>query len=370
MPSASEMKTLDGVYDEMFSFQELYQSYLKARRRKRFRGDVMLFTDRLEENLAALEQELKTGTYRVRKYRRFYVSEPKLRLVMAQQFRDRVVQWAIYRQLMPFYDKMFIEDSYACRLNKGSHKAADRLQYWLEQVERKPGEYYYLKLDISKYFYRVDHEILISILKKRVKDERLMVLLEQIINCETENFGLPLGVSPQDIPTEDWLSDVGMPIGNLSSQLFANIYLNELDQYCKHELHLHFYVRYADDIIILLDSKEKLHKVKDLLKHFNKKTVIRPCRLGVDFVGYRVSAHKRKLKRHTARHMINTIRKLTVNVMEAITERVYLERVTASYKGILDHCDSEGLQKLLNVILLVQKLKFIRLHGRASPAPA
>lgn len=123
------MVTLDDIYDEICSYEGLYQSHLEARKGKRYRDDVLVFTDRLEENLIELQNELIWQTYKVGKYRQFYVREPKLRLVMALQYRDRIVQWAIYRQLYPFYDKMFIEDSYACRRGKGSHKAADKLQY-------------------------------------------------------------------------------------------------------------------------------------------------------------------------------------------------------------------------------------------------
>lgn len=304
---------LDDVYDRICQYEELYQSHIEARKGKRYRDDVLTFTDRLEENLIELQNELIWQTYTVGKYRPFYVREPKLRLVMALQYRDRVVQWDIYKQLYPFYDKMFIEDSYACRRDKGTHKAADRLQYWLQQVSRKPGEWYYLKLDISKYFYRVDHLVLLDILSRRIKDQRLMRLLSEIINSEDTRFGLPAGVSPEDCPEEQWLNDVGMPIGNLTSQLFANIYLNELDQLCKHELHLHYYIRYMDDVIILSNDKRELAETKEIIEDFlnnvlhldlNKKTAIRPCYDGIDFVGYRIWATHRKLKKQTARRMI------------------------------------------------------------------
>ena len=223
------MVILDDVYDTICEYEELYQSHIEARKGKRYRDDVLLFTDRLEENLIELQNELIWQSYKVGAYRPFYVREPKLRLVMALQYRDRVVQWAIYKQLYPFYDKTFIEDSYACRRGKGTHRAADRLQYWLRQVSRKPGKWYYLKLDISKYFYRVDHSVLLEILGRRIKDLRLMQLLSEIINSEDTRFGLPAGLSPDECTEDMWLCDVGMPIGNLTSQLFANIYLNELD---------------------------------------------------------------------------------------------------------------------------------------------
>lgn len=355
------MTVLDDVYDNICEYEWLYQSHLEARKGKRYRNDILVFTDNLEENLIQIQNELLWETYSVGKYRSFYVREPKLRLVMALQYRDRIVQWAIYKKLYPFYDKTFIEDSYACRRNKGTHKAADRLQYWLRQVSRRPGQWYYLKLDISKYFYRVDHKVLLDILSRRIKDERLIRLLERIINSEDTCFGLPAGFSPEDCTEEMWLNDVGMPIGNLTSQLFANIYLNELDQLCKHELNLHFYVRYMDDVIILLDSKERLAEIKGIIEDFlngnlhldlNKKTAIRPAWTGVDFVGFRIFATHRKLKKQTARRMIRNVKRLCEGIQEGKVSKEELFRTAASYNGILEHCNSFGLRRKLNRIYI------------------
>lgn len=353
------MAILNDVYDRICEYEELYQSHLEARKGKRYRDDVLVFTDRLEENLIELQNELIWQTYKVGKYRQFYVREPKLRLVMALQYRDRVVQWAIYKQLYPFYDRMFIEDSYACRRGKGSHKAADRLQYWLRQVSRKPGKWYYLKLDISKYFYRVDHLVLLEILSRRIKDPRLIQLLSEIINCEDTRFGLPAGLSPEDCTEDMWLADVGMPIGNLTSQLFANLYLNELDQLCKHELHVHYYIRYMDDVIILSNSKKELAELKMVIEEFlkeilhldlNKKTAIRPCSLGVDFVGYHIWATHRKLKKQTARRMIRNVKRMCEEAAAGKLSREEFERTVASYKGVLQHCNSYGFRSKLNEI--------------------
>lgn len=353
------MTVLDGAYDRICDYEELYNSYLEARKGKRYREDVLVFTDRLEENLIQIQNELIWQTYKVGKYRPFYVKEPKLRLVMALQYRDRVVQWAIYRQLYPFYDRMFIEDSYACRRGKGSHKAADRLQYWLRQVSRKPGKWYYLKLDIRKYFYRVDHLVLLDILSRRIKDLRLMQLLEQIINSEDTRFGLPAGLSPEECTEDMWLFDVGMPIGNLTSQLFANLYLNELDQFCKHELHVHYFIRYMDDVIILSDDKKELAELKVVIEEFlnsvlhldlNKKTTIRPCSLGVDFVGYHIWATHRKLKKQTARRMIRNVKRMCNQMAAGRLSREEFDRTAASYNGVLQHCNSHGLKGKLNEI--------------------
>lgn len=296
----------------------------------------------------------------------FYVHEPKLRLVMSIPFRDRIVQWSIYRYLFPFYERLFIYDSYACRKGKGSHAAADRLQYWLRQVHRRELEnpdvkYYYLKLDISKYFYRVNHQILLDILRVRIRDEKMMILLERIINNPNQKFGLPAGVSPEDCPYEDWLDDAGMPIGNLTSQMFANIYLDQLDQFCKHVIGAHFYIRYMDDVIILSDDKAELHRWKEQIERFlnkalalqlNKKTAIRPITLGIDFVGYKIWSTHRKLKKSTARKIIRKVKVMCYLLSTGQMTKEEFMRRAASYKGILEHCDSYGLRRTLNEIYL------------------
>lgn len=350
---------LTDVYDSICEFDEVERAYRCARKGKRYRPEVMRFTDDLEGNLINICNHLQWETYEMGAYHPFYVHEPKTRLVMSLRFPDRIVQWDIYNHLYPFYDKMMIADSYACRRGKGSHKAADRLQYWLRQVSRKSGKWYYLKLDISKYFYRVDHAVLEDILARRIKDERLMNLLRKIINSEDTRFGLPAGMSPDECSDDMWLWDVGMPIGNLTSQLFANIYLNELDQFCKHELHAHFYVRYMDDVIILSDSKKQLAEWKEDIAAFlddnlhldlNQKTAIRPITLGIDFVGYKIWATHRKLKQQTARRMIRHVAVMSDLLARGEMSRAEFDRVAASYRGVLQHCNSYGLRTKLNAI--------------------
>lgn len=173
------MQSIKNIYEKIYDFENLHKAWEEARKGKRYRDDVLIFNRNYEEQLINIQNHLIYETYEVGKYHTFYVYEPKKRLIMSLPFKDRIVQWAIYRQLFPLYEKTFIFDSYACRKGKGTHKAADRLQYWLRQTERKPERYYYLKMDISKYFYRVDHDILLKILARRIKDQRLLNLLEK-----------------------------------------------------------------------------------------------------------------------------------------------------------------------------------------------
>jgi retron-type reverse transcriptase len=351
------MKTLRNMYQQIYDFDNLYAAYLEARKCKRYRQDVLRYSMNLEEGLIQLQNELIYKSYKVGKYREFYVVEPKKRLIMALQFKDRIVQWAVYRQLNPFFDKQFIYDSYGCRVGKGTHNAANRVQYWMKQVSRRSEPYYYLKLDISKYFYRVDHEILMSILRRKIQDEDLLWLLSTIINSETMAFGLPAGINPADCPREDRIFDKGMPIGNLTSQMFANLYLNELDQYAKNELRLHYYIRYMDDVIILHKDKAYLHEVKELIENFldeqlkldlNSKTTIRPIKDGIEFVGFRIWPTHRKLKKATAKKIKSRIRYLIKAVDEGAELPEALAKSVSSYKGILEHFNSYGYRKRLN----------------------
>ena len=278
---------------------------------------------------------------------------------MALDFKDRVAQHAIYRQLNPLLDKQFIFDSYACRKGKGTHKAVKRLQYWFRQVERKPGKYYYLKLDISKYFYRIDHEILMDILRLKIADKDLLYIMEGIVNCEDTNFGLPMGADIGDVPFTDLLAEVGLPIGNLTSQMFANLYLDQLDQFCKHKLHMRYYIRYMDDVIIIHNSKRHLEKVKNEIAAFlenrlhlqlNNKTCIRPVCLGAEFVGFRVWSTHVKLRKKTAKKMIKRLEYVFSAYHAGEMDREKMARTVASYKGILKHFNSHGMAQKLNDI--------------------
>lgn len=355
-----EIATIRNAWPVVCSFGWLLEANRNARKGKRYRAEVMGFTARLEDNLFAVQQGMMDGSYELGPYRKLWVYVPKKRLVMALAYPDRIVQWSLYQYLNPVYDKLFIEDSYACRVGKGSHKAAKRLQYWMRQVDRKPGPgWYCLKLDISKYFYRVNHEKLLSILERRIKDPDMMAFIRGVVNSTAEPFGLPRGRSPQDTPPEEWLYDVGMPIGNLTSQLFANIYLNELDQYCKHVLKIHFYIRYMDDVIILAQDKETLQRWKATIEVFlwdelaldlNDKTSIRPIRQGVEFVGVRIWATHMKLRKSTVRRLKREVRKISALYAAGDMSREGFERRVSSIRGLLKHTESASLRWRLNEI--------------------
>lgn len=363
----SEKQTLQNVFQEMTDFPWLERAYRNARKQKRYRDEILTFSNDLDANLLDIQAQMRAGTFHFGPYRRHWVYVPKKRLVMALPFDSRIVQWSVYQELGPFFDRLMIEDSYACRVGKGSLAAAQRLQYWLKIAEGKPQRWYALKLDISKYFYRVDHAVLLDILGERIEDPQLMALLDNIINCDGERFGLPRFMGPDDAEAADWLDGVGMPIGNLTSQLFANIYLNELDQFCKHTLRIRHYIRYMDDVIALAPDKAPdkatANGWRDAIGDFladrlrldlNSKTAVRPADR-VEFVGYIVSARTLKLRKQTTRRIKNAFRGICKKHFAGAMTREEFDRRVASYKGMIQHCEADNLRRRLNEIYLHAK---------------
>lgn len=359
----NEKQVLQNSFSNLIAFPRLEEANRNAKKQKRYRDEIIKFNNDLDANLLQIRDDLENECFKFGPYRKHWVSVPKRRLVMALPYASRIVQWAIYLELNPFYDRMMIEDSYACRKGKGSLAAAKRLQYWLQQAESKPGKQYVLKLDISKYFYRVDHAVLLDILGERVKDPKLMRLLDNIINCDSERFGLPRFMGPEDVEDEDWLFDRGMPIGNLTSQLFANIYLDRLDQFCKHILHIHRYARYMDDVVILADSKEQANEYLEQITRFladrlhldlNRKTCIRPADR-VEFVGYIVTARELRLRKATVRRIKGAFRGICKLYFAGEMSKEAFDRRVASYSGMIEHCPNEKIKVRLNEIYLHAK---------------
>lgn len=344
-------KKIRNIYPKIYEYENLYWSYRNARKSKRFKNEVLCFSYNLEENLINLQNHLIHKTYCLGEYHSFYVHEPKKRLVMALPFKDRVVQWAIYRKLCPIFDKVFYEHSCACRKGKGTHYAANQLQYWLRKLDRSPGKTYYLKADIAKYFYRVNHRRLIKIIARKIGCSDTLNLLWKIIKKADGNFGIRL--DDHEIE-EERIGGIGMPIGNLTSQLFANIYLDWLDIYVKHVLKVKYYIRYMDDFILLAKSKKRLHVLRKEIDIFldeylclqlNNKTAIRPISLGIDFMGYVIWPTHMKLRKSTKKRMKRRLKQLRDLYQ---SEKVGLDKVDASvqsYLGICQHCSSHNLAK-------------------------
>lgn len=274
------MKSYNNLYSQVWDFKNLLASYYAARKGKSEKNYAIDFEWNLEGNLLKIQKELEEKTYKTGFYRQFKIYDPKLRKIFVAPFCDRIVHHALYNVINPIFDKGFIYDSYACRKDKGTHKGILRVKNFMMSLNRRceRKDFYALKCDIRKYFDSVDKTILLSLIKKKIRDKEIMALVEKIV------FSIP-GVK-------------GMPIGNLTSQLFANIYLNELDKFVKHNLKVKYYVRYVDDFILLSETKEQLKEWRTLVGEFLKnelllelhlqKREIFPVRIGIDFLGFHI----------------------------------------------------------------------------------
>lgn len=338
------------------SYENLYAAYLEAIKDKRYRNEILLFNADLTDNLFQIQRELLDETYEVGPYHEFYVRYPKPRLVMSIGFRDRIVQWAIYRQINPYADKRFITHSYGCRKNKGTLAAAECLLGWMRHISRREDarEWVIIKGDISKYFYRVNHEKALEHYAEYSDDPWFLRLMRRIIDNPDVPFGLPRGMRADDCPKEMRLYDVGMPIGNLTSQETANIYLGHLDQYCKHVLKLRYYARYMDDFCILIKGREEAKCVlamiesflrEELLLELSPKSKILPAWRDVEFVGYMVSPHGLRLRKKTQHHIKNALKHIAELYSMGVVDLDYCLQVVQCYFGMTKHCSGFNLRR-------------------------
>ncbi len=328
------------LLEAMADCGNVQKAYNKARRGKRYRKEVLIFTKDKEENLQAVQEDILSVAYKPSEYRYFKVYEPKERQIMALPFYDRVVQHAINNVLEPIFDKRFISQSYACRKGKGMHGASDTLQEWLYEWQKfHPDEpLYAIKADIHHYFQSISHDVLKAEIRKVIKDAAVLELLDIIID---HNGNMADGV--------------GIPVGNLTSQLFANIYLDALDQFIKHKLGAKYYIRYMDDFIILSPDKEQLRcwlaEIEEFLRdelrlELNPKTTILAAKNGIDFVGYKHRATHRKVRRDSIKRIKRTIKKCESG--KITTEQ--LRKSITSWTGHAGHADSYNLRKKIKTL--------------------
>ncbi len=284
------------------------------------------------DNIIQLHQDLANYTYNHGPYQAFRINDPKPRQIHKSSVRDRLLHHAIHRILYPFFDRTFIADSYSCRINKGSHRPLNRFRRFGYHVsQNNTRTCWVLKCDIKKFFANIDHGILIKILEHYIPDENIIWLLGEVINS----------FSPIQ-------SGVGLSLGNLTSQLFTNIYMNEFDQFIKHKLKAEYYIRYADDFVILSDDKswleELLPKIADFLSEKLKldihpdKIFIKTLASGVDFLGWVHFLDHRVLRTTTKKRMLRRL-----------GETKKPESVN-SYLGLLKHGNAYKLRSKVNLL--------------------
>lgn len=322
------------TYDDIISVENLLDAWREFVKGKRKRKDVQEFQLYLMDNILALHLNLKNKTYHHGNYEAFNISDPKPRNIHKASVRDRLLHHAIYRILYPYFDQKFIFDSYSCRLNKGTHKAINRFrQFAYIESDNHTRNVWVLKCDIKKFFASIDHEVLLYIIAKHIEDKDTVWLLNQIIS----SFHSPMSRLNLDI---------GVPLGNLTSQLLVNIYMNEFDQFVKRELKAKYYIRYADDFVFFSQNKTKLITFVRYVAHFLEsklklelhpdKVFIKTLSSGVDFLGWVHFPDHRVLRSIAKRRML---KRLAQNPNR---------EAKASYLGLIKHGNSKKLIKLIN----------------------
>jgi len=303
------MKTYNKLYEKIISFDNLLLAWKKARKGKTKKDYVIEFEKNLEWNLLDLEDELKREIYKPKPLINFILRDPKTRKISKSDFRDRIVHHAIFNILEPIFDRTFIYDSCANRKGKGVLFAIKRFDIFKRKVTKNfTSPAFCLKADIKHYFEEVNHEILIGILSRKINDRKVLELINEI----NANFGTQ---RERERELTFWFSGdkKGMPLGNLTSQFFANIYLNKLDYFVKHILKAKYYLRYVDDFVILHESKEQLEEWKTEIVEFLReklKLELHPQKSrivllskGIDFVGFRNSHHHKLLRKRNIRNI-------------------------------------------------------------------
>lgn len=339
------MKIYKNVFEKIISLENLFSAWDAFKGGKRNRYDVQVFERNLEENIFELHRDLKAKKYKHGAYSGFWIRDPKPRHIHKATVRDRVLHHAIFNILNPIFEPTFIAQSFSCRVDKGTHKGIETLGTITNKISKNGHKSTFaLKCDIKKFFDSVDHDVLLKIISGKIKDADAMWLLSEIV----KSF-----ISKEASVFEH----KGLPIGNLTSQLFANVYMNEFDQFMKHKVKARNYLRYTDDFLIISDSKEYLEELirpisqflqeKLSLKLHPNKVLLRKFHQGIDFLGYIILPRHRRVRTKTKKRIINKIFRRVLEQKQGLISNETLEQSLWSYLGVLSHADSYRLSQEL-----------------------
>ncbi|MGH7493050.1 MAG: reverse transcriptase domain-containing protein [bacterium] len=339
------MKTHKNLFTNIVAFENLWSAAQSAAQGKREQPNVLHFFHKLEENLWRLQEELACQSYRPGEYSTFHIYEPKPRMISAASFRDRVVHHALINVIGPLFERSFIFDSYANRLGKGTHRAIRRFQHFLRDFR------YCLKCDLRKYFPSIDHAILKALIRRRVADGRTLWLIDAIIDGSNLQEPLLTYFSGDDLFTP-LQRRRGLPIGNLTSQFFANVYLNPLDHFVKEILLCLAYLRYVDDFVLFANSKAELLAWQTYLSAFledyrlqlhTRRCYIFPTRRAASFLGQRILRTHRRLCAPNVRKFKHRLRAWHKRPPENLQQRL------ASWVGHARQADTHRLLHSLSL---------------------
>ena len=350
------MKTYNNLYSQLISYENLEKAFKKARIGKSSKPYVIEFESKLKENLTSLRNGLENCTYAPKPLKRFTIRDPKTRIIHASAFRDRLVHHALCNIIEPIFEKTFIYDSYANRKGKGVHSAIKRFDYFKRKISINGSQLnntnyknmaigYVFKADIKHYFDTIDHAILIKIINRTIKDENVIGLIKQILNQYYFQF-----------------EGKGMPLGNLTSQFFANLYLNDMDYFVKHKLKAKYYTRYADDFAILHNSREVLSEYKNKIEkyltnlklelHPNKSKII-PLYKGTNFLGFNVFYYHKLIKKSNIRRFK---KKLYHKSIELAAGNLNYDDFINGIQGWFGYAMLANTYKLRKEVIKIEKL--------------
>lgn len=348
-------KTFNNLYPSIYDFERLISSYYRARKGKRGRKEVMIFHYDYEGQIFNIQNHLIWGSWRTGEYRPFTLHEPVFRVGAALPFRDRVLHHSIVETINPCFEPGFIQHSYACIKGRGTHAGADKAQMMLRTVRRNHGSLYVFKGDIAGYFYNINHDVLKRLVRRRISCRQTLVLLDEIIDSSS---------------TPDALTPKGIPLGNLTSQLFANIYLAELDNFVKHVLREKHYLRYMDDFCIIHHDKAHLQNLRVKIEKFlhdelqlntNKKTQVFPVSSkqggrSLDFLGYRIWPTHRKLRKDSIQRITRSLKRLQRHYATGRINLSDVRPVVHSWLAHANHADTFGLKsKILSSFPMIRQ---------------
>ena len=351
-------KKIKNCFYKNLTFEKFLQAHYRAKKHKSYKPEVINYELNLENNITNLLNSIKNKTYRLGSYHSFKIYEPKERLIKALPYKDRIVhQWYVEEFIKPYIIPRFISTSFACLEDRGTHKAVDKVQHNLQLFKRNYGDFWILKCDIRKFFYSINPYILFNILKKYIADKELLEFTKLLI-----------------FDNRDTDEKIGIPIGNYTSQYFANIYLNELDQYIKRVLKVSNYVRYMDDFIILAKTKSECIELKNKISVFlnqhlqlelNQKSRYYPYKMGVNFCGYRIFPTHKLLRIDSKKKIKAKVRKWNFEYKNNKLDIKHTVQSINSWLGHSSHSNSYNLErKILNSCIFLYNEQALLLNEK------
>jgi retron-type reverse transcriptase len=343
------MKRIGYLYDSITSFANIYEATQKAQKSKRFRPNVLLFNHNLEAEIFKLQTELQTQTYQPGEYRAFYIYEPKPRLISAAPYRDRVVHHALFQVLNPIIEPSFIHHSYANRVGFGTHRALRRFTKLCRSYR------YILQCDIRRYFPNIDHDLLKSQLRRRLKCHQTLWLLEQIIDHSNRQES-DLEYFPGDDLFTPYERSKGLPIGNLTSQFFANLYLNQFDHFILQSLKVPGYLRYMDDFALFSNDRDQLAQARIALESALDQLRLRihPIKsqlfetgYGANFVGFRVFPRYIRVRNDSLRRLRDRLKQLQCRYQHQQVSLPRVQQSLASWNAHLNHGETWNIRRAI-----------------------